>query len=484
MLLANVKQTPDCAFVIFGITGDLAARKLLPALYKLCLQGRIHPKTSIVGYARSDLTSDVLRSRLTESLRNFEPDYDQKIWSSLADRIHYVQGDYEHESGFKSLRNFLDGLGLQNRIFYTATPPDTYEGIALGIAGAGLNRSSGFTRLVVEKPFGSNLDSAQKLNSSILRNFNEDQIYRIDHYLAKETAQNLAVLRFANRFLEPIWSSKHIDNVQITMAEPMGMEGRGSFYEQTGVIRDVIQNHLLQLVALIAMDPPLDYNATNVRNEKVKVFDAIQSIDPKKAILGQYCASGEMIAYRAEEGVSPHSRQATFAAIRVDILNSRWSGVPFFIRSGKRLEAKFTQIVLELKAAQKIPFSQTTKLESDRIVLTLGPKEGITLQLNSKMPGQGMNLNRINLNFSYDSNIDHPIPDAYETLLCDALIGDATLFVRADEVEGQWRVIGPLIKHADLDSKDPHFYPAGTRGPKAADEFLEDQDRQWHPAQS
>ena len=479
-----MKQTPDCAFVIFGITGDLAARNLLPALYQLCLKGRIHPETEIVGYARSDLTRDALRNRLTKSLRNFEPDFDEKIWSSLVDRIHYVQGDYEHESGFESLRNFLDSLGLQNRIFYTATPPDTYEGIALGIAGAGLNYSSGFTRLIVEKPFGSDLGSAQRLNASILKNFKEDQIYRIDHYLAKETAQNLAVLRFANTLLEPIWSNKYIDNIQITMAEPMGMEGRGSFYEQTGVIRDVIQNHLLQLVALIAMEPPLDYNAMNVRNEKVKVFDAIKDIGPDKAILGQYSASGEMIGYRAEDGVSPHSHQATFAAIRLDILNSRWSGVPFFIRSGKRLEAKFTQIVIALKAAQKIPFAQTSNLESDRIVLRLGPNEGIALQLNSKIPGQGMNLNRINLNFSYDSNIDHPIPDAYETLLCDALRGDATLFVRADEVEGQWRIIGPLIKHVDLSPEEPHFYPAGTQGPKAADMFLETQDRQWHPAEN
>jgi glucose-6-phosphate 1-dehydrogenase len=466
--------------VIFGITGDLAARKLLPALYQLCRQERIHPQTKIVGYARSNLNRDRLHRKLTNSVQKFVPDLDEKIWASLISRIHYVQGDYEDASGFEALRSFLDDLGLKSRIFYTATPPATYGGIALGIAGAGLNHSPGFTRLVIEKPFGSDLESAQSLNTSILKHFNEDQIYRIDHYLAKETAQNLAVLRFANRLLQPIWSNQSIDNVQITLAEPMGMEGRGSFYEQTGVIRDVFQNHLLQLVALIAMEPPLNYDAVSVRNEKVKVFDAMAPVDPSRAILGQYTASEGMPGYRTEEGVSPNSRQATYAAIHLDILNSRWSGVPFFIRSGKRLEAKAAHIVLELKTPQNVPFGQTANLKADRVVLSLGPDEGITVQLNSKIPGRGMNLNRINLSFSYDSNSDHPIPDAYETLLCEALLGDATLFVRADEVEGQWRVVEPLVDYLDLRPEEPHFYPAGTQGPKAAYELLAALGCQWH----
>lgn len=469
-----------CAFIIFGITGDLGARKLLPALYALHRNGRLHPETAIIGYARSDHTDGSLRAKLEKSLERFVPDFDRKSWAHLAPRIHYIRGGYADAAGFATLHNHLKGTSLENRILYTATPPEVYESIALGIVGVGLNRSEGFTRLVIEKPFGTDLGSARELNRTLLQCFNEEQLYRIDHYLAKETAQNLAVLRFANTLFEPIWSNRSIDNVQITMAEPMGMEGRGEFYEQAGVIRDVFQNHLLQLVALVAMEPPSNYDATSVRNEKVKVFDAMAPLKPYRAVLGQYVASNGMPGYREEKGVAPDSRQATFAAVHFDILNWRWSGVPFFVRSGKRLEGKASQIVLQFKVPPHIPFTLDCDLKPDRLILRLIPNEGITIRFNGKVPGQGIDLDRISLNFSYGSRFNRPIPDAYETLLLDIMLGDATLFMRADEVESQWRVVMPLIDHLDLEPDEPHFYSAGSLGPKAAYTMLTEQGRHWY----
>ena len=478
-------KAPPTAFVIFGITGDLAARKLMPALFQLHRQGALDEGTILVGYGRSPLSDEALRARLRESLARHVQWHDDGAWEALEERIHYVQGGYDEPEGFQRLAARLEDWGLDNRVFYTATPPQTYEPIVRNLAGAGLHRgNNGWSRLVIEKPFGDDLATAQELSRQVLERFREEHVYRIDHYLAKETAQNLAVLRFANSIFEPVWSNRYVDHVQITMVEPMGVEGRGSFYESAGVLRDVFQNHLLQLVALVAMEPPARYDAHSVRDEKVKVFDALRCIRPENAVLGQYVSGNGMPGYREEDGVDPRSRQATFAAVELELRNWRWSGVPFYIRSGKRLEMKATEIVLQFKTPPHVPFDLPSHLKADRLVLRLVPDEGIVLRFNGKRPGQGIEMERISLDFLYGRSFDRPNPDAYETLLLDVMLGDATLFMRADEVEAQWRVITPLLERIREARPTPMFYEAGSMGPDAAYTLLDREGRYWHrPAQ-
>ena len=473
---------PDpCAFVIFGVTGDLAARKLLPALWALHRAGSLPAETRIVGYARSEGDDASLRERLRAALEEHDGPVDDDAWEDLASRIHYVRGGYDDADGHRRLARRLAEFELPRRLFYTATPPATYAGIAEAMASADLNRApeGGWARLVIEKPFGHDLDSARELNARLRTAFDEEQIYRIDHYLAKETAQNLAVLRFANALFEPIWSNRYVDHVQITMTEPMGVEGRGGFYEQAGVVRDVFQNHLLQLLALVAMEPPARWEADAVRDEKVKVFDAMACPDADEAVFGQYVAAGGLRGYREEPDVDPSSTQATYAAVPFEVRTWRWSGVPFYVRSGKRLEHKASEIVLRFKTPPHIPFALPTPLKADRLILRVTPNEGIRLVFNAKKPGQGIRLGRVSMDFAYDGRFDRPTPDAYETLLLDAMLGDATLFMRSDEVEAQWRVVRPLLEHADGD-RPPHPYPAGGRGPDAAYELLERTGRYWH----
>ena len=479
---ANSESAPPCAFVIFGVTGDLAARKLMPALYALHTKGELNPDTQIVGFSRRDWSDDDLRKEVKEALQEFDKDdFDEGTWEELAPRFTFVQGSYDDGASFEKLSEHLNELGLSTRIFYTATPPGTYESIARCLAAVGLNESKGgAARLVVEKPFGTDLESAERLNETILEHFDESQVYRIDHYLAKETAQNLAALRFGNTVFEPIWNSQYIDHVQITMAEPMGVEGRGSFYEAAGVIRDVFQNHLLQLVALIATEPPARYDAKSVRDEKVKVFEAMCCVNPAKAVIGQYAANGDAKGYRDEEDVAESSRQATYAAVEFRIENWRWAGVPFFVRSGKRLADKASEIVLQMKRPPHVPFSLEEPLEPDRLILRLAPNEGISLRFNAKAPGGDIDLERVSMNFLYDEEFDRPTPDAYETLILDTMEGDATLFMRADEVEAQWQVIEPLLNYWESTSGEPAFYEAGSWGPAAADELLENEGRAWH----
>lgn len=473
------------SFVIFGVTGDLAARKLLPALYELHCQGSLDDASVIVGYGRSDIDDDRLRQHLAEAMQEFTERFDSAAWDALAARIHYVRGGYDDAEGYQALARRLDELGPVNRVFYTATPPAAYGDIATNLAKAGLNdQTAGWARLVVEKPFGHDLAGAVALNKVILEHFQESQVYRIDHYLAKETAQNLAVLRFANSIFEPVWSNRYVDHVQITMAEPLGVEGRGGFYESAGVLRDVFQNHLLQLVALVAMEPPARFDAHSVRNEKVKVFDAMECVAAEKAVLGQYVSGNGLKGYREEEGVDQRSRQATYAAVEFTIRNWRWSGVPFYIRSGKRLEAKASEIVLHFKTPPHVPFDLPRPLKADRLVLRLVPDEGIELRFNGKHPGQGIDIQRISMDFLYGRSFQRPNPDAYETLLMDVMLGDATLFMRADEVEAQWRIITPLLDRMENDKPTPVFYEAGSMGPEAAYVMLERVDRHWHRPRS
>ena len=394
--------------------------------------------------------------------------------------MHYVQGQYEAKAGYRALAQKLAALALPDRVFYTATPPAAYAGIVAGLAGAKLNESEGFVRLVVEKPFGHDLESALELNASILEHFDEAQVYRIDHYLAKETAQNLSALRFANTLFEPIWSNRYLDHVQITMMESVGVEGRGSFYEEAGVLRDVFQNHLLQLLALVAMEPPSSWDAQSVRDEKVKVFRAMRCLEPEDAVLGQYVGKGEIRGYRQEEGVDPDSNQATYGAAIFQVQNWRWAGVPFYVRSGKRLRSKSSEIVLRFKTPPHIPFALETPLKADRLVLRLVPNEGISLRFNAKEPGQGVELERVSMDFLYDEAFERRNPDAYETLLLDVMQGDATLFMRADEVEAQWRIVEPLLEYWERGEREPVFYEAGGVGPREADALLAREGRYWH----
>lgn len=475
------KPAPPCAFVIFGVTGDLTARKLIPALYQLAAKGELNERSVIVGHARRAMSDEELREYLGAKLEEEVPDFDADLWRRLAERISYVQGDYRSDDGFVSLAQELAGLEVAGNIFYTATPPETYAGIGRLLANAGLaeNKPDKFSRLVVEKPFGHDEASAKALNAELLEEFDEPQIFRIDHYLAKETAQNLGVLRFANTMFEPVWNNRYIDHVQITMIEPIGVEERGNFYESAGVLRDVFQNHLLQLLALVSMEPPVRFDAKAVRDEKVKLFSAVQCPDPKRTIIGQYVAGNGMVGYRQEPNVDPRSKQATYAAMELTIDNWRWAGVPFYLRSGKRLEAKASEIVLQFKAPPHIPFNLSTPVHADTLVMRIVPDEGMTIRFNGKRPGQKVELDRIGLDFSYQRSFTGAIPDAYETLILDVMQGDATLFMRADEVEAQWRIMDPVLDYLEREKPTPHFYEAGGMGPQAAYEMLLADGRQW-----
>lgn len=470
-----------CAFVIFGVTGDLSSRKLLPALYALHRDGLLHQDSTVIGFGRSDWDDEALRSHARASVEEHGQGLTPSLWSELAPRLRFVRGSYGDGDGMLRLKELLEELGHQNAVYYTATPPQAYGQLVEALGSCGLNATGGgWSRLVIEKPYGHDLASARDLNRTVTTYFDEQQIYRIDHYLAKETAQNLAVLRFANTLFEPVWSNRYIDHVQLTMAESVGVEGRGGFYEQAGVIRDVFQNHLLQLIALVAMEPPARYDATSVRNEKVKVLEAISCVDPANAVLGQYGAANGIPGYREEEGVSSDSRQATFAAARFEISNWRWSGVPFYVRSGKRLEQKATEAVLHFRTPPHIPFALPSAPPPDRLVLRVAPDEGIVLRFNAKVPGQGIGLQRASMEFTYAESFAAAVPDAYETLLLDTMTGDATLFMRWDEVEAQWQVVTPLLEFQEEGRLPTCGYPAGSMGPLQANELLERQGRSWH----
>lgn len=479
MAASDASPAKPCSIVIFGATGDLAARKLVPALHTLHRNGTLHRDTAVIGFGRSDLDDEALRGRLGDALAEHLDGPLDDAWRALAARIRYVRGAYDETAAYGRLAEALREIGHPDHVYYTATPPQAYDAIVAGLADVGLaDEQAGFRRVVIEKPFGVDLDSARALNAFVLERFRETQVYRIDHYLAKETAQNLAVLRFANTIFEPIWSNRAIDHVQITMAEPLGMEGRGSFYDDAGVLRDVFQNHMLQLLALVTMEPPARYDADAVRDEKVKLLRALRCADPAHAVLGQYTAGGGHPGYLEEDGVAPDSRTPTFAAARFAIDNWRWAGVPFYVRAGKRLESKASDIVLTFRRPPHVPFDLPTAPRPDRLVLRLVPDEGISLRFNAKHPGQGIELDHVGLDFAYQGRYRRPNPDAYETLIQDVIEGDATLYMRADEVEMQWRVVAPLL-HAAA-SRRPIPYTAGSMGPGDAAELLARDGRTWY----
>ena len=483
------------AIVIFGATGDLARRKLVPALYHLAVEGHLPAEVSIIGVARREQDENAFRSALREGVEKYGRTRGvlDSIWSPLAGRASYLQATFDESTGYRALEDRLNefdrSLGRRAaRVFYLATPPDAYRGIIGRLAEAGLSeRGRDETRIVVEKPFGHDRASAADLNALLHRSFDEGQIFRIDHYLGKETVQNLLVLRFANSILEPLWNRHHVDHVQITAAEEVGVGGRGAYYERTGALRDMVQSHLLQLLSLVAMEPPVALDADAIRDEKVKVLRAIAPCpadgSPPRAVRGQYGAgavAGESVAgYGGEESVDPDSRTETFAALRLDVNNWRWSGVPFYLRTGKRLAKRITEIAVVFREPLGSRFREELTGDPNVLSVQVQPDEGVALKLGSKVPGTAARIRPVTMDFRYGAAFGMPSPDAYERLLLDVLTGDSTLFARSDEVDAAWRIIDPLITawQESGDALEP--YPAGSWGPDSAGELAARDGRAW-----
>ena len=476
------RAKPDpCVVVIFGASGDLTSRKLLPALHNLQAEGLTPKETSILGTARSTYGdfSQEMRTAVEEYSR-ISPD---DSWAEFAADIHYVPGDVTEDELWEDLKASLDEIDGRrgtkgNRLWYLATHPRFFEAIAEGLGKSGLLDSPGWHRLVVEKPFGSDLRSAMELNATLSSYFSEDQIFRIDHYLGKETVQNLLIFRFANAIFEPVWNRRYIDHVQITVAEDSGVGDRGSFYEQTGALRDVGQNHLLQLLSLVAMEPPVAWDADAIRNEKVQVLRAV-----RRWAAGE-CAAivtrGQYERYRSEDDVDPESSTETFVAMKLVIDNWRWAGVPFYLRTGKGLPAKATEVAIHFQAVPHLLFSKTAVEEIDPnvLVIRVQPEEGISLTFGTKVPGPEVNVKTVDMEFDYESDFGSGTPEAYERLLLDAMTGEATLFTRSDEIEQAWEIVDPMLEHWRRGGT-PGTYKSDEWGPASADELIGRDGRKW-----
>jgi glucose-6-phosphate 1-dehydrogenase len=506
----RLERMPEpCTMVICGATGDLAERKLGPALYNLMLGGFLPPEFSVVGFARRELSDEEYAAFLLEGVNRHSRNRPAKesIWESFCRGIEYHQGQLDDPEAYVRLARRLDRIDRDrgtagNRLFYLAVPPSLYPEIAdrldeTGLAKSGEERAEGsrrgWSRVIVEKPFGSDLHSAQQLNQDIRDVFDEEQIYRIDHYLGKETVQNLSVFRFGNGLFEPIWNRRYIDSVQITVAETVGVEGRGEFYDATGALRDIVQNHALQLLAMFAMEPPVEFSAEDLRDEKLKVLRGVRPMSPDEVaqhtVRGQYVSgwvAGERLhSYRDEPDVAPDSQAETYAALRVSIDSWRWAGVPFYIRTGKAMPTRGTEVSVQFKRAPLALFARagTPQIDKNILAIRVQPDEGILLRFGAKVPGQGMQIRNVNMDFRYGSSFAVDSPDAYETLLLDAMVGDPSLFTRGDEVERAWEIVDPILRAWHSGEGGPlHFYAAGTWGPPAADELLQRDGRSWrHP---
>ena len=472
--------------VIFGASGDLTSRKLVPALYNLLRAGSLPPQTRIVGFSRTPLSDDELRASLRESTtRHVEggpPDDD--TWSRFAAGIHYQPGDIGRVADLESLRErlaALEGGAAASRVYYLATAPQFYEPVVAGLGALGMaDESTGPRRVVVEKPFGTDLETARTLNTHLHGVFHERQIFRIDHYLGKESVQNILALRFANTIFEPVWNRRYIDHVQITVAEEVRVGRRGGYYDTAGVLRDMFQNHLLQLLMVTAMEAPVRFEATAVRNEKVKVLEAIPAF--RGDDVANAGVAGQYRGYLAEPGVAPGSQTPTFGAIRLEIDNWRWQGVPFYLRSGKAMSCRTTQIVIGFRQPPLELFNagrRTFHREANRLVVQIQPAEGIQLHFHTKVPGAGMRLRLTDLEFSYSREFAGRIPEAYEPLLLDVMQGDASLFARADEVEQSWKVIDPFVREWAAPRQPVPVYEPGNWGPHESDAWMAAQGRTW-----
>ncbi|HZV73981.1 MAG TPA: glucose-6-phosphate dehydrogenase [Conexibacter sp.] len=486
---------PPSTLVLFGGTGDLAARKLLPAVYDLLADGRLPERFRLLAVVREGQDDASFRAHARASIEaHARRPLDERLWEALEPRIGVVAGTYGTPELYEALAERLDAGDREDgepsqRLFYLAVSPSFFAATARDLAAAGLGRGADPpTRLLIEKPFGHDLASARELNAAIEESFEEQQVFRIDHYLGKETVQNLLVLRFANGIFEPLWNRTAIDHVQITVAEDLGIGHRARYYDRAGALRDVIQNHALQLLSLVAMEPPASFDASLVRDEKAKALHAVRPLDPEAdAVRGQYTAgwlAGEHVpGYREEEGVPDDSRTDTYAALRVEIDNWRWAGVPFYLRTGKRLPLRMTEIAIAFKPAPHQPFRALDgPPPPNELVISVQPNEGATLQIAAKMPGTALRMRPVQMDFQYGTSFLRESPEAYERLLHDALLGDATLFTRADEVEAAWKVVDPvLVAWADDASGEPEPYEAGSAGPAGADALLAADGRAWRP---
>jgi glucose-6-phosphate 1-dehydrogenase len=497
-LIEGLERLPvrPTALVIFGATGDLAHRKLLPALYNLAHEGALPERFELVGVARREQEHDDFREMARQSIERFSRrSPDEKVLSGLVEEMKYVPGAFDDDEVYSELGRVLgkfdERAGQElNRVFYLSTAPEFFPVIAGKIGAAGLESSEGAeTRIVIEKPFGYDLASARKLNAEVLDVFDESQVFRIDHYLGKETVQNLMALRFANALFEPVWNRNFIDHVEITAAEDIGIGGRAGYYEGAGALRDLVQNHMMQLLALLTMEPPTSFDADRVRDEKLKVLEAIVPPDISEvkhmAVRAQYgpgTVGGKRVAgYHDEEGVAPDSRTETYAALRLHVSNWRWAGVPFYMRTGKQLARKVTEIAVTLKPVPHLAFQSigSVGVQPNQIVLTVQPDEGVSVSLGAKIPGARMRIRPVHMEFRYGTSFMSESPEAYERLILDAMRGDATLFTRGDEIEALWAIIDPILTawHDDTTSPIP-IYPAGSAGPPEADGLL-DGDRRW-----
>ena len=495
------ERVPDAScLVIFGASGDLTQRKLIPALYSLAHDGLLPTGQTIIGFARPDYTDDAFRMAMRESCEKYARTrpVDNAVWENFAQSLFYVQGDFTDGQAYVRLNQRLRecdrtrGTGGR-RIYYLAVPPQHFPTISklLGAEGMVNDPESGgpFTRVIIEKPFGHDLQSAKELNRVAVTTFRERQVFRIDHYLGKETVQNLLVLRFSNGIFEPFWNRQYIDHIQFTVAESIGVEKRGSYFETAGITRDIIQNHLLQLVSLVAMEPPVAFEADPVRDEKVKVLRGLREFprgrEPENAVRGQY-SDGSVLgekaaAYRKEENVNPESKTETYAAMKIFVDNWRWADVPFYIRAGKRLPKRVTDIAIHFRPA---PYPMWRRLPSVNVqpnvlAIRIQPDEGISLKFDSKVPGPSVRTAPVQMEFRYATSFGGEPPEAYERLLLETMLGDSTLFARRDEVETAWAWLDPLLNAWAADSRPPDFYPAGTWGPESADRLIEKDGRKW-----
>jgi glucose-6-phosphate 1-dehydrogenase len=473
------------SIVIFGASGDLTSRKLIPALYSLSRKGRLPPGTRIVGFARSKFSNEEFRNKLTETTKKFAKElWDDAEWAEFSKNIYYHAGDIGHAPDFMALAKLLGELEQNRqgtRLYYLATAPQFYEQAVEQLGAAGLaDENGGPRRVVIEKPFGTDLASAKALNELVHRSFSENQVYRIDHYLGKETVQNLMVLRFANTIFEPVWNRNYIDHVQITVAEEVTVGRRGGYYDHSGVLRDMFQNHILQLLTVTAMECPVKYQADSVRDEKVKVLQAIQPMDTAEIIANS--VRGQYRGYLQEPDVPPTSETATFAALKLGVQNWRWQGVPFYLRSGKAMSCRTTQIVIQFREPPHMLFQGGPRgmREANKLIIQVQPAEGIQLHFQTKVPDAGMKLRLTDLDFSFQREFQGVMPEAYERLLLEALTGDASLFARADEVEAAWAVIDPVLKTwAETHEPKIHEYEVGLWGPEASTTWMRAQGREW-----